>query len=361
MGNPESSTKGQVRAAPATSRTARVKSEAATGPRRREPCRPRPARQRPRPRRPPRHHALLDSAARARSGAACDPCDPTDPTDSDRNAARTRARWSIITDRATPSSTAQAAPHPRAPHPVHLARATAPRAAACTPSTASGDPGRARPGHRRPDRGAGETVIRRARRTEASPAPAAVDGPVCRGETRRGRLDTQRVETHGESPAEDDGDAQALVVQAERSATPADLASDEFRNRGQLLAPGRRLEDDEEPLEERAVQRCGQRGRRGTPADPGRGGNCRSVRPRWAGRSARPQTPSACAHRARPSRPPCPAATMDAYAGESRRPSAPQQASRTSPASATATAVSPTGVEARPSHATANSRSSRAY
>ncbi len=100
------------------------------------------------------------------------------------------------------------------------------------------------------------------------PAPAAVDGPVCRGETRRGRLDTQRVETHGESPAEDDGDAQALVVQAERSATPADLAPDEFRNRGQLLAPGRRLEDDEEPLEERAVQRCGQRGRRGTPAYP---------------------------------------------------------------------------------------------
>ncbi len=93
----------------------------------------------------------------------------------------------------------------------------------------------------------------------------------------------------------------------------------------------------------------------------GRGGNCRSVRPRWAGRSARPQTPPACAHRARPSRPPCPAATMDAYAGESRGPSAPPQVSRTSLASVTATAVSPPGVEARPSHATANSRSSRAY
>ncbi len=339
-----------------------MKSEAATGPRRREPCRPRPARQRPRPRRPPRHHALLDSAARARSGAASDPCDPTDPTDNDRNAARTRARWSIITDRATPSSTAQAAPASASPasrtsrpcnrtqsrrmyavHGVRRSWASASR----TPPSGSGR---------------GETVIRRARRTEA-PAPAAVDGPVCRGETRRGRLDTQRVETHGESPAEDDGDAQALVVQAERSATggPADLASDEFRNGGQLLAPGRRLEDDEEPLEERAVQRCGQRGRRGTPADPGRGGNCRSVRPRWAGRSARPQTPPACAHRARPSRPPCPAATMDAYAGESRGPSAPQQASRTSLTSATATAVSLTGVDARPSHATANSRSSRAY
>ncbi len=97
--------------------------------------------------------------------------------------------------------------------------------------------------------------------------PAAVDGPVRRGAPRRGFPGAQRVEADREPPAEDDGDAQALVVQAERSATAADLPLNEIRHGRQLLAPGRRLQHDEEPLEERAVERRGKRGGGGGAPD----------------------------------------------------------------------------------------------
>ncbi|MFD3837335.1 hypothetical protein ACFWWC_13870 [Streptomyces sp. NPDC058642] len=96
---------------------------------------------------------------------------------------------------------------------------------------------------------------------------------MCRRRPRHRGPGAQRIEAHREAAAEHDGDAQTLVVQAQRGATAADLPPDELRHGRQLLAVGRRLEHGEEPFEERAVERRGEGGGRGAPADLGARGH----------------------------------------------------------------------------------------
>ncbi|MFD3499699.1 hypothetical protein [Streptomyces sp. NPDC058678] len=98
--------------------------------------------------------------------------------------------------------------------------------------------------------GAGEDGHPAGSEDRSLPLPAAVDDAVCRRRSRHGGPGTQRIEAHRESAAEHDGDAQALVVQAERGAAAVDLPPDELRHGRQLLAVGRRLEHGEEPFEE---------------------------------------------------------------------------------------------------------------